>query len=51
MAQQQLGARIDADLYRELRVLAAQRDTTVAALLEEGIKLVLRKYRQRAAAV
>ncbi|MDB4914766.1 MAG: hypothetical protein JWM95_2410 [Gemmatimonadetes bacterium] len=49
MTKRQLGARIDAELYRKLRVLAAERDVPVATLLEEAVTLVLRKYRRRVA--
>ena len=47
MTKRQLGARIDADLYRQLRVLAAERDMPVATLLEEAVTLLLRKYQRR----
>lgn len=50
LEKRQLGARIDADLYRKLRVLAARQDTTVAALLEEAIELVLQRYQRGARA-
>jgi hypothetical protein len=42
----QTGARIDAETYRQLRILAAKRDTTFSALLEEGARLVIAKYRK-----
>lgn len=45
--KKQLGARIPPEVYKKLRVLAAQRDTTIAALVEEAILDLLRKYRKR----
>ena len=42
-----MGARIDSSLYRKLRVLAAERDLTVAALLEEAVLDLLKKYARR----
>jgi hypothetical protein len=42
--KKQTGARIPADLYRRLKVLAALRDTSVGALLEEAIVDLLRKH-------
>jgi hypothetical protein len=43
----QVGARISADLYRRLRVLAAERDRTIGDLLQEAVKDLLRKYSKR----
>lgn len=45
--KQQTGARIDAELYKRLRLLAVEQETTAAALLEEAIIDLLRKYGQR----
>lgn len=45
--KQQIGARIPSDLYRKVRVLAAEEDTTVAALIEEAVKDLLRKRSRR----
>lgn len=47
--KRQLGARVQSDLYRKLRILAAQRDTTIAALVEEAILDLLRKYSRKGA--
>lgn len=44
--KQQLGARIDAELYKRLRILAARESTTVSALVEEAVIDLLRKYRR-----
>jgi hypothetical protein len=45
--QRQIGARVPAELYKKLRVLAAERETTIAALVEEAITDLLRKYARR----
>lgn len=42
--RRQLGARVSSDLYRRLRVLAAERETTISALVEEAIRDLLSKY-------
>lgn len=44
--KRQLGARIPAELYRSLRILAAEQETTIAALVEEAIIALLRKHRR-----
>ena len=41
-----LGARVDARLIKALKFLALEKDKPVYALVEEGIRLVLRKYGQ-----
>ncbi len=46
-AKKQLGARVDSDLYRKLRVLAAQKDIKIADLVEEAIGDLLKKYARR----
>jgi len=42
--QQQIGVRLDADLYRRLKILAAEREVRVGELIEEGIRYILAKY-------
>jgi predicted transcriptional regulator len=46
-AKKQLGARIDSDLYRKIRVLAAQTDIKIADLIEEAIRDLLKKHTKR----
>ncbi len=45
--KRQLGTRVAPDLLRRLRILAAERETTVQALIEEAITNLLRKYQRR----
>ena len=47
MPTRQLGARIDAALYKDVKRLAVEQDTSVAALLEEAVRMLLRKYERR----
>jgi hypothetical protein len=42
-SRKQVGARIAADIYRELKVLAAQRDVKVGELVEEAIRQYLKR--------
>jgi hypothetical protein len=45
MTKRQLGVRVDGKLYKALKVLAVQRDTSVQALLEESMRMMLRRFR------
>jgi len=45
--KQQLGVRVDADLVIEAKVLAVRQRRRVNALIEEAIRDVLRKYREK----
>lgn len=45
--KRQFATRVTPDLLRKLRILAAERETTVQALIEEAITNLLRKYQRR----
>jgi len=45
--KQQIGARIDQDLVTEIRVLAARQRTRFNQLIEEALKDLLKKYREK----
>lgn len=45
--KKQTGARIAPELYRRLRVLAAERDRRIGDLVEEAIEDLLKKYKRR----
>lgn len=38
---------LDVKLYKQLKVLAAELDTTANSLLEEGMKMVIDKYKEK----
>lgn len=42
-----IGLRVDVDLIRELRVLAAQNDMQLNLMLEEAIRDLLKKYKKK----
>lgn len=46
-SRKQVGARIAADIYRELKVLAAQKDVKVGELVEEAIRQYLNRRSAR----
>ncbi len=45
--KQQLGVRVDSDLVMEAKVLAVRQRRRVNALIEEAIRDLLRKYREK----
>lgn len=44
MARKSINTKIDQELYRKIKVLAAKLDKNAYELLEEGMKLVLEKH-------
>ena len=38
---------LDVKLYKQIRVLAAQRDKNINDLIEEGMKMVIDKYKEK----
>jgi predicted DNA-binding protein len=45
--KKQTGARIPPELYRRLKVLAAQHDRRIGELVQEAIEDLLKKYKRR----
>lgn len=45
-----VGGHVEPELAKEIKLLAAQRDTTVQALVEESLRDVLKKYASGASA-
>ena len=45
MARKAFNTTIDADLIKDLKRLALEKDCKVNDLLEEGIKIILEKYK------
>lgn len=43
----QIGARVPPELYRRLKILAAQQDRRIGELVQEAIEDLLKKYRRR----
>lgn len=46
-ASVQIGARVPPELYRRLKILAAQRDRRIGDLVQEAIEDLLKKYKRR----
>ncbi|MGQ0815700.1 MAG: hypothetical protein ACT4O1_14790 [Gemmatimonadota bacterium] len=46
-SRKQVGARIAADLYRDLKLLAVQKDAKVGELVEEAIRRFLKSKRRK----
>jgi predicted transcriptional regulator len=44
--RRQIGVKLNSDLWREMRVLALQRDRTAGELLEEAMREYLEKQRK-----
>ncbi len=45
--RRQTGAKLDTELLRELKVLAARHDTTLGELLEQAMKEYLQRAKER----
>lgn len=46
MAKKQINTTIDADLLKQIKILAVEKDCNLNDLIEEGLKIVLDIYKE-----